>query len=473
MKVASRNFAETAASALEDAQLQKALGVIQDGFVAKRAEARAALPEFDALKAEGKAIKEHALAHLDHYLERFEAEVSASGGQVHWARDGAEAGAIVARIAKEAGARRIIKGKSMVTEEAHLNQSLAAAGLEAVETDLGDYIMQLRDEPPSHLIMPALHLVRGEIAETFREHHAEFAPDRPLAERQALIKEARKVLRQRFLSADLGITGANFLVAETGTVVLVTNEGNGDLTTILPKTHIVVTGIEKVVPTLEDATTLIRLLARSATGQEISAYTSFFTGPKRANEPDGPEAFHVVLLDNGRSDLVASEFHEMMRCIRCGACLNHCPVYAAVGGHAYGSVYSGPMGAVLTPGFAGIDQARPLPEASTACGRCAEVCPVGIPIPDLMRHWRMRAFDDGLGPWPIRFGLKAWAAMSRRPWLYRMGTALAARLPRLLSKGGWITRLPGPFGGWTAHRDMAAPAGRTFQAQWRVREGRR
>jgi L-lactate dehydrogenase complex protein LldF len=286
------------------------------------------------------------------------------------------------------------------------------------------------------------------------------------------VAEARRVLRERYFAAEVGITGANFLVAETGSIVTVTNEGNAELTQGLPKAHICVTSLEKLVPTMEDAFTLLRLLARSATGQELSAYTSVLTGPRRPGDLDGPETFDVVILDNGRTGMLGTAFQEMLRCIRCGACMNHCPVYLAAGGHAYGSVYVGPMGAVLTPQLAGLERAYPLPNASTFCGRCEEVCPVRIPLPGLMRHWREVQHGRGLGPPTARHGLKAWAFLATRPRLYRRLAGLAMRLLGGLGRRrGRFTRLP-LAGGWTATRDFPAPQGPTFMAEWARRRGR-
>jgi L-lactate dehydrogenase complex protein LldF len=279
------------------------------------------------------------------------------------------------------------------------------------------------------------------------------------------------VLRAKFLAADVGITGANFLVAETGTSIIVTNEGNGDLTQILPEAHIVIASLEKIVPTLEDAAQLLRVLARSATGQDASVYTTLSTGPRRPGDPDGPRAYHVVILDNGRSAMLGGEFESMLRCIRCGACMNHCPVYQAVGGHAYGWVYPGPMGAVLTPSLIGVAEGGQLPNASTFCGRCEEVCPVRIPLPGMMRHWREREFERRLSPAPVRYGLGFWAFFASRPGLYRMATGLAARALHLAGRNkGRFASLPFA-GGWTRYRDLAAPEGATFQSQWRSRSG--
>jgi L-lactate dehydrogenase complex protein LldF len=468
LEVSSPRFVEVAHDAMGDAQLQRALGRLKSGLSGLRGAAVAGLPEFETLRDEGAAIRAHTLARLDHYLLAFEARVIEAGGVVHWAADAAEAREIVLDICRAVGARRVTKGKSMVTEEIELNGHLAAHGIECLETDLGEYIVQLRRERPSHVVAPAIHVLKEQVADTFAEHHREEpgvgAFDR--SEAAGLMAEARAVIRRRFLEADVGITGANFAIAETGSTVIVTNEGNGDLTQSLPRVHVAVTGIEKLVPTLEDASTLIRLLTRSATGQEASVYTTFSTGPRRAEDPDGPEQFHVVLVDNGRSAMLGSEFEDMLRCIRCGACLNHCPVYGQVGGHAYGSVYPGPMGAVLTPSLAGIDVAGHLPNASTFCGACEAVCPVRIPLPKLMRHWRAREFEAGLAPAAMRSGLALWGFAARRPRLYRRLAGLGARLlARLGGRSGHLRRLP-LGGGWTAWRDLPAPEGETFLAAW-------
>jgi L-lactate dehydrogenase complex protein LldF len=357
----------------------------------------------------------------------------------------------------------------MVSEEIDLGPALESAGLRSVETDLGEYIIQLRHERPSHLIGPAMHLTKAQVADTFRTAHTALDPARPLEERRALVREARKVLRADFARAEVGITGANFLIAETGSAVLVTNEGNADLTACLPRVHIVLTGLEKVVRSFADASVFLRLLARSATGQEISSYTSLYSGPRQSGEADGPGEFHVVLLDNGRGALLGTEFQDMLRCIRCAACLNHCPVFGALGGHGYGSVYSGPIGAALTPALTGIERARHLPEASSLCGRCEEVCPVKIPLPSLLRHWRTQEFARHLAPARYRWALGAWALIAAQPLLYRFASSIGRRVLTRMARrqGGHVRRLPSLAGGWTEHRDMAVGEGATFQAAWR------
>jgi L-lactate dehydrogenase complex protein LldF len=464
------NFKENAARALADPQLQRALGNVKTGFIVKRAQARDALPEFDALRAAAADIKNHVLDHLDIYLEEYEQRVLEAGGHVHWATNADQAREIVLRLCREAGAKTVTKGKSMVSEEIGLNGALEEAGITPVETDLGEYIIQLRHETPSHIIAPAVHLNRDQVEADFRALHAGLPSGRDLKQISDLVGEARSVLREKFLAADVGITGANFLIAETGSSVIVTNEGNGDLTQLLPGTHIVIASIEKLVPTLEDASTILRVLARSATGQEISTYTTFSTGPRRDGDPDGPEAYHVVLLDNGRSEMLGTELQDILRCIRCGACMNHCPVYAAAGGHAYGSVYSGPMGAVLTPQLVGIHEGAHLPNASSFCGRCQSVCPMNIPLPKMMRHWRERDYLQKSAISIPKLGLRLWAYFAKRPALYRRAASAAGRILSLMAgRKRRFSRLP-LASAWTKYRDLPAPAPRTFQSLWQERQ---
>jgi L-lactate dehydrogenase complex protein LldF len=465
----SAQFTRNAHQAFEDAQLQQALHFVREGFMTHRAQAAARLPEFDALRDSARDIKAHTLEYLDLYLEAYEKKVLESGGQVHWAQTAEEANEIIIGICKRHNAKSVTKGKSMVAEETGLNDALSAHGITPVETDLGEYIIQLRHEAPSHITAPAVHLTKDQIEADFRRAHTDLPASRDLSEPTALLAEARGILREKFLSADVGITGANFLVAETGTSVIVTNEGNGDLTQTLPPVHIVLASIEKLVPTLEDLSQLVRVLARSATGQDITVYTTLSTGPRRPNDPDGPQEYHVVLLDNGRTSMLGTEFSDMLRCIRCGACMNHCPVYHAIGGHAYGWVYPGPMGAVLTPSLIGIDKSAPLPNASTFCGACESVCPVHIPLPKLMRHWRERQVERGLAPVSQSLGLKLWGFFAKRPAIYRLATRLAMPLlARLGHANGRFDSLPFAQG-WTDSRDFPAPQGETFQAQWHKR----
>ena len=463
-----REFPKAAREALHDPLLRPALARMKTHFGAGRAIAVQRYGDFEALREAGRDIRDYAITHLDALLETFEASVNARGGSVHWARDSAEACQAVLDILRAAGARTVTKGKSMVTEEIALNPFLEANGIVPIETDLGEYIVQLRHEPPSHLIAPAFHLSKEQVAESFRAAHTELDPNRSLVERNTLVQEARQVLRRKFEDADAGITGANFLSAAEGAAIIVTNEGNGDLTRLLPKTHIVITGIEKVVADMKDVSVLLRLLPRSATGQPISTYVSIMAGPRGADEDDGPRNFHVVLVDNGRSKLIGTEAQDVLRCIRCSACINHCPIYGAIGGHAYGATYMGPIGAALNPGMTSVAETGHHANASTFCGRCAEVCPVMIPLPKIMRHWRATEYAQGLPPRSVVLGLGVWAFAAKRPRLYRFGTAVLARLLKLAGGSGTVHALP-LMRGWFAVRDFPAPKGQTFHEQWRAR----
>ena len=466
MEIKSPTFKDNAREALADATLQKALKNVEKGFIGKRQLAVDALPEFEDLRDRGRAIKNHTLKHLDLYLDAYETKVKASGGHVHWAETAQDACELVKQICEKVDAKTITKGKSMISEEMGLNAFLEKDGLDVVETDLGEYIIQLRGEHPSHIIAPAVHVTKDQVEEDFRNAHTHLDKDRNLEEATTLLGEAREVLREKYFAADVGITGANFLIAETGSSIIVTNEGNGDLTQTLSRVHIVLASIEKVVPTLNDASQLLRLLARSATGQEMSVYTTLSTGARREDDPDGPEEYHVILLDNGRSSMLGSEFEEMLRCIRCGACMNHCPVYHSVGGHSYGWVYPGPMGSVLTPSLIGVDKAGHLPNASTFCGRCESVCPMKIPLPKMMRHWREQEYERHLNPSTQRWGLMGWAFLATRPKLYHWAMGLSMGVMKYLApKTGLMQRLP-MTGAWTKHRELPAPEGKTFQQQW-------
>jgi len=453
------HFKARAGEKLADRRLQSALKKLQGNFVKGRADRIAELDNFADIRDAAAAIRDRALAHLDLYLEAFEQNATAAGAVVHWAQTHDDVNRIVREIAAQHGVRKVVKSKSMVTEECGLNVALEAAGLEVVETDLGEYILQLAQEPPSHIVAPVVHKTREEVSDLFAEKHN--APR--LTDIPALCREAREKLRPHFLSADMGVSGANFIVAETGSTLIVTNEGNGRMVTTLPKVHVAITGIEKVVPTLEDVATLIRLLPRHGTGQSITNYISVNTGPRRAGDSDGPGHFHVILVDAGRSDLLGGDFQAMLRCIRCGACMNHCPVYQSVGGHAYGWVYPGPMGSVLTPSYVGLEQTRDLPNAATLCGQCHVACPVKIPLPELLRKLRERQFARGLKPWPETLALKAWGWLAARPELYALATRFKARLLKAMAdERGMIRSLP--FGGgWTDRRDFPAPQGRTFR----------
>ncbi|MGQ7844070.1 LutB/LldF family L-lactate oxidation iron-sulfur protein [Granulosicoccus sp. 3-233] len=469
MQVESGQFKVRASKALLDEDLKQALGNVKQGFIGKRTEAVRLVPEWQQIRDDARQLKNHVLENLDHYLLAYEARVQENGGQVHWASSSTDANDIIVDICKTHGARTVTKGKSMVGEEGDINGALSAAGIEPIETDLGEYIIQLAGEAPSHIIAPAIHKTKEQVSDLFHGNHGRYGLHERLVDRSALVDEARKVLRDKFQAADVGITGANFLIAETGQHVLVTNEGNGDLTSNLPRVQIVIVGIEKVVPTLEDASCLLRLLARSATGQHYSNYTSLMSGPRRSEDIDGPEAFHVVLVDNHRTEMLSGALREMLRCFRCGACMNHCPVYGSVGGHAYGWVYPGPMGSVVTPAMVGIENAPDLPHACTLNGRCAEVCPMSIPLPSLLREHRRQTFVRSLQTPGARYGLGLWAAMATRPGLYhaltRLGVGLLSRMGR---RKGHFRRLP-LAGAWTQGRNLPAPQGRsTFMSLYKA-----
>ncbi|KVC92912.1 (Fe-S)-binding protein [Burkholderia ubonensis] len=459
MQVQSMHFKARAGQKLADQRLQQNLKKLSTKFVSARADAMTQI-DFPATRAALKARRNRALENLDAWLEAFEREATRRGTTVLFADTTADAARLVADIARRHDVKKVIKTKSMVSEEMRLNEVLGQMGVQSIETDLGEYILQINDnEPPSHIIAPVVHKDKDEIADLFaRTHHRE-----RLTEIPDMTREAREVLRPHFLSADMGVTGGNFVIAETGSVALVTNEGNEGMCTVMPGVHVAVTGIEKVLPTLEDLATAMRLLPRSATGQKTSNYFSLLTGPRGPGDEDGPEHMYVVLVDGGRTGLIGGEFQEMLRCIRCGACMNHCPVYQKVGGHTYGWVYPGPMGSVLTPSYVGLDRTLDLPQAATLCGECDSVCPVGIPLSHLLRTLREKQVERRLRPWRERVALAAWGFVARRPTLYALTTKLAVRiLERLGGGGGMLRRLP-MMGGWMETRDLPVPTGRTFR----------
>jgi L-lactate dehydrogenase complex protein LldF len=458
-------FKRTASEKLNDALLQRNMANLKSKFVDGRARAILEIEDWEEIRTHAAALRDRTLANLDAYLVEFERNAVRRGAQVHWAETAEDACRIAVEIARANGVRKVTKSKSMVSEEVNLNERLEEAGIPVVETDLGEYILQLAHEPPSHIVAPAIHKSKEQVADLFEQAH-----HRPrITEIPALTREAREALREHFLTADMGITGANFVIAETGTTLTVTNEGNADMVTTIPRIHCVITGVEKVIPTLEDFATLIRLLPRSAIGQTIANYLTLTTGIRGRGELDGPEQMHVILVDAGRTRFVGTDMQVMLRCIRCGACMNHCPVYQNIGGHAYGWVYPGPMGSVLTPVYVGIENAGDLPNAATFCGECQVVCPVKIPLPDLMRKLRERQFDAKQRPFGERAALNGWSFLARRPRLYAAFTRIASRM------GAWmggrdrlIHRLPG-IDGWTKGRDMPAPAGKTFRELYRKR----
>lgn len=442
-----------------------ARGVVR--FVEGRAQAVVDFPPMDALRDRARAIRLHSLRNMARLLGHFADRVESAGGTVHWASDAAEANDIVARILAENGARLVVKSKSMVSEELEINHRLESEGVEVVETDLGEFIVQLAGETPSHIIAPVLHKTREDIGRLFAAELGAAYTDEP----SELNRLAREHLRKIFLKADVGISGVNLAVAETGSLVLVTNEGNGRLTTTAPRTHIALMGMERIVSRWEDAAVVLETLARSATGQRLSSYTNVVTGPRRSDDPDGPEDLHVVIVDNGRSDILSGSTAEILACIRCGACLNVCPVFKTAGGHAYGSVYSGPMGAIVTPGLMGMDPWWELPYASTLCGACEEVCPVRIQIPAMLLELRQLAASQGRLPGWLQKGMSRYAVTVSTPTRWARAKRWAARLSGLFSSGGWISRLPGPGRGWTRGRDLRRPAKQSFNDWWRSNRG--
>jgi L-lactate dehydrogenase complex protein LldF len=471
MDAARQSFKARTKAALADPTLKIAIERTTGNAERKRAVAVHEFPQFAAARERGRRIKDHVTANLGHYLRVFERNAIASGAKVHWARTSEEACRIVVNICKSSDAKSVTRSKSMLGEEIGLPHALQAAGIQRVETDLAEHIVQLAGETPSHIVWPAMHKTREDIAKLFKAKHSRPPEGDGIPE---LVRSARRDLRQKFLTADVGISGANFLVADTGAVCTVTNEGNAELTTTPPRVHIVTAGIEKLVPSIEHSFVLLRLLVRSATGGDITQYTTYHCGPKRKGDADGPEEFHIVLVDNGRTRMLADGLKDMLRCIRCGACMNHCVVFRQIGGHAYGATYPGPMGSVLTPALTSLAKSRDLPQACTLNGKCAEVCPVEIPLPTLLRGWRDRSWKEGLEPLTVRAGLNLWAYLARHPGLYHLAMRIAVRWMRLFRRRGWISWMP-LAGGWTAHRDFPAPARTTFLEAYNARrkEGQR
>jgi len=461
-------FRQRAGSALKDAFLQEALTIATTKFIDLRREAFEDFPEGEALRDRARAIKEATLQRLDHYLETLIANIERLGGHVHYAKTSEEARAIVVDIARRTGARMAVKSKSMATEEIHLNEALEHAGITPVETDLGEYIIQLAHERPSHIIAPAIHKTKGQVADLFGREFKR----RVEADPEVLTKIARDELREKFLQADLGITGANFAVADTGTVVLVTNEGNGRMVTSLPRVHVAVMGVEKVVPSLTDLMVFLAILAKSATGQKLSVYTTLVRGPRRAEELEGPDEFHLVLLDNGRIAQLGGPLREALSCLRCGACLNVCPVYQQIGGHAYGYTYPGPIGILLTAMLEGPRSVRDLAHASSLCGACADACPVRIDIPRMLIALRREVDEKKIAPWVERVAFTLLARLLTRPALYRLAVSAGRVLQRPFVSEGTISRLPFFLNDWTRTRDLPAVAARTFQERWAAEQGR-
>ena len=461
------DFNERGRRAIRDRGLHDAVEHFTKKSVAGRNAVLDALPEAPELRERAYRIKQETMANLDRYLEQMADAVEERGGKVFFAREGEDVVRYVADLARRRYAKVITKSKSMATEEIELNLRLeedyADLGLEIVETDLGEWIAQLADDHPSHIVGPILHMNRGQVADVLSGVAGERLPPNV----EDLARFARKRLREKFLTADIGMTGANFGVTETGTVVTVTNEGNARLVTSVPPVHVVVMGIEKLIPRFTDLSVFVQLLARSSTGQKITVYTNFITGPRGEGELDGAEEMHLILLDNGRSELLGTEFEEALYCIRCGACLNVCPVYRQTGGHAYGSTYSGPIGAVITPLLKGDEEARDLPHASSLCGACSEACPVGIPLHDLLLKLRNRQVEEGLASRPQRAAFKVFESTMRRPALYKISGKAGRAAQKPFLRDGFVRPVPGPMSGWTGSRDLPPLAKKSFRELWK------
>jgi L-lactate dehydrogenase complex protein LldF len=450
--------AEAARTIRETPGIRDAVTNATDTFNAHRAHAYGEI-DSDRWRDWARDVKTHVLTHLDEYLVQAEEQLTANGAKVHWAETASDALAILGDIVQEHGIERTVKAKSMLTEELGVNEHLEGLGVHVRETDLGEYILQLLDEPPSHIVGPSIH---RSLEDSQRLFHERFGT--PLdSEPDALAAAAREALRADFLAADLGISGGNFLAAETGTIALIENEGNIRLSTSLPRVHVAMVGIEKLVPRLEDLSGFLQLTARAATGQPIGCFVSLIQGPKRDDEVDGPEEVHVILVDNGRTKLLADDTAwEALRCVRCGACLNICPVYRQTGGHPYGWTYSGPIGAILAPGMLGLEESLPLPHASSLCGACVDVCPVRIPIPEILVHWREKAVEAGLTPFVEDIGLKAYTAAAEQPMAFRAAGAMLRHLP--LELGGRALPI---LGGWMQERSAPKPSKKSFMNQWK------
>ncbi len=436
---------------------------------------------YEALRELAGSIKQHTLDHLDYYLEQYIDRATESGIQVHFAADAAQANAICLDIAQRNDCKLCVKAKSMVTEETHLVPALEGIGCSTVETDLGEFIIQLDNDAPSHIVTPMIHKDRTAVARAFvRELGAEYTEDP-----EELTQIAHHYLRDQFRRADLGISGGNFLTADTGSLVLCTNEGNGRMCTTAPRVQVSFVGIEKLIPSLDDLSVYLKLLSRSSIGQPLTVYTHIISGPRRADEHDGPEQMHVILVDNGRTEILQEDTREMLRCIRCGACLNACPVYRKVSGHSYGAVYSGPIGALITPMFKGLDNYKDLPHASSLCGACYEACPVKIDIPKYLIKLREKMVSTNITHPVEQLIMRAWAKSLQEEWSYRFGGWMQKLVFRTLAylydkmepvggrlvRRGWLSWLPGPLAGWTSQRDMPTPPARSFRQWWTEHKG--
>lgn len=467
LKIGTEPFKERVEHGINDSFMRGAVAGAQDGMGIKRQNAADELGNWEEWRSHGEEIRQHVLEYLDYYLEQLSENVAKHGGNVFFAETSEEATEYIKGVVHKKNAKKIVKSKSMVTEEISLNEALEEVGCDVVETDLGEYILQIDGDRPSHIVVPALHKNKEQIREVFAKKLGYEKSSKP----EELALHARRMLRKEYLSADIGITGCNFAVAETGSFALVTNEGNADLVTSLPKTQITVMGMERLVPTFEELEILVSQLTRSAVGQKLTSYITVLTGPRKELEADGPEEFHLVIVDNGRSKILGDEFQSMLQCIRCGACINVCPVYRHVGGHSYGSIYPGPMGAVLTPLLEGYEEYKELPYACTLCGACTEVCPENIPLHKLIHKHRVNIVEkEGKAPFSEKLLMKAYGLGAASPTLYKLGSKLAPTAMYPFTVGDKISNGPGPLKAWTEVRDFPAPNKERFRDWFKNRE---
>ncbi|WP_066304324.1 LutB/LldF family L-lactate oxidation iron-sulfur protein [Bacillus sp. FJAT-29814] len=468
IKIGIDPFIERVDKGIHNNFMRGAVAGAQDGMDIKRRTATEELENWEDWRSHGEEIRQHVLEHLDYYLEQLSENIAKRGGHVFFAQTKDEATRYICDIVKQKNAKKIVKSKSMVTEEISLNAALEHEGCEVIETDLGEYILQVDDhDPPSHIVAPALHKNKEEIRDVFNKKLGYTKTSKP----EELAGHAREMLRKEYLTADIGITGCNFAVAETGSITLVTNEGNADLVTALPKTQITVMGMERIVPTFEEMEVLVSLLTRSAVGQRLTSYITVLTGPREELDVDGPEEFHLVILDNERSNILGGEFQSILQCIRCAACVNVCPVYRHIGGHSYGSIYSGPIGAVLSPLLGGYDEFKELPYASTLCGACTEVCPVKIPLHNLIHKHRENIVEkEGKVPLSEKLVMKAFGLAAASPTLYNIGTKIAPTVMRPFTVADKISKGPGPLKEWTENREFPAPNKERFRDWFKNRE---
>lgn len=468
MKIGTDHFKERVEHGINDSFMRGAVSGAQNSMGVRRQTATEELGNWEEWRSHGEEIRQHVLANLDYYLEQLSENVAKRGGHVFFAETAEQANDYIKGVVTKKNAKKVVKAKSMVTEEISLNKTLEEAGCSVVETDLGEYILQVDDhDPPSHIVVPALHKNKEQIRDVFTKKLGYQKTEKP----EELAWHAREMLRQEYLTADIGITGCNFAVAETGSFSLVTNEGNADLVTSLPKTQITVMGMERLVPTFEEMEVLVSLLTRSAVGQKLTSYITVLTGPREEHDVDGPEEFHLVIVDNGRSKILGGEFQSVLQCIRCAACINVCPVYRHVGGHSYGSIYSGPIGAVLSPLLGGYDEYKELPYASTLCGACTDVCPVKIPLHQLLhKHRQVIVEQEGKAPISEKLVMKAYGLGAASPMLYKLGTKIAPAAMNPFTVGDRISKGPGPLKAWTEIREFPAPNKERFRDWFKNRE---